>query len=148
MSVMDRIDRLMLIVAKVTLGVLLLENIVPIFAKWIIPFLDHCGLPHISAPLQQIILLMFCLWNLPHWICRLIVGIGASVLLLVTLISELLLIKDFHTAFVKFGDYIFLMSLFEAVSLFGFVSLFWVSIRPLKSGQMFTTNFSADHARS
>jgi hypothetical protein len=149
MSIMDRIDRLMLIVARIALGVLLLESVLPNFVGWMNPFLDHRGLPYVYAPFFQVVLFIVCLWYLPLIVCRIILAIGAGVLLMLCVVASLFLLTHLDAMSVKFREYLSLDLFIESLYCFGFFSLLWVSFRPPARRHTLPKNFlSLHHARA
>jgi hypothetical protein len=147
MSVMDRTDRMMLMVAWTALGVLLLESVVPLFVGWVNPFLDQRGLPRVCVPVSEVVLFIVCLWYLQVTLCRIVLGIGAGLLLFFSALASFLVITQLHVAVVKFGNFMLLAALMESLYCFGFFSLLWVSFRPPVKRQMLPGNLSLRHAR-
>lgn len=140
MSIMDRMDKLMLISARITLGIVFLQNIVPVFIGWIDPFWDHHGFPRIGSPLLSIILWMVCLWNLQRRVCRLILAFSAGILILISVLADFLVIKNFGTVSAAIRDNAYLIFLMESFIFLGLLSIFWVSFRPPQNSKHSSLN--------
>ncbi len=133
MSIMNRIDGLMLVVARIFLGVLFVQNLASLIIKWLNPWLNFHGLPHIGVPLLYIILWIVCLWNLPQFFFRLVLGVSAGLLIFINVLALFLAIEKFKTASMAIRADFDLILLLEGFVVFGLISMLWVSLSAPKS---------------
>jgi len=129
MSIMDRIDRLMLIATGTFLGLLLLESAKPVLAGGTSHFLDQVGFPLIVAPFSQVLALCLCLWNRRITLCRVLLALYSVVCLVLSLLVAAVPLAHFQHIVAKFGNLLFLDIVVESLYLFGFFTLLWTSFR-------------------
>jgi hypothetical protein len=129
MSIMDRIDRMMLGVAWVFLGLLFVQNLAAILIKGMNPYLDERGLPHIGAPLGTILLGMVCLWFLRQVAFRLLLALGAGLLMFINVLAVSVAVEGIGRAPTNIRDNFPWIVLMEGLFILGVVSMLWVAIR-------------------